>query len=64
MKTIDKNAVFEFLDVIRESSSINMFGAAPYIVDAFGVTRYEAKDLLLEWMQTFGQRKKESVVQV
>jgi hypothetical protein len=64
MKTVDKNAVFEFLDVIRESSSINMFGAAPYIVDAFGVTRYEAKDLLLEWMQTFGQRKKESVVQV
>lgn len=64
MKTIDKNAVFEFLDVIRESGSINMFGAAPYIVDAFGVTRYEAKDLLLEWMQTFGQRKKESVVQV
>ena len=64
MKTVDKNAVFEFLDVIRESGSINMFGAAPYIVDAFGVTRYEAKDLLLEWMRTFSQRKNESVVQV
>ena len=63
MKTIDKNAVFEFLDEIRESGSINMFGAAPYIQDAFGVTRYEAKDLLLEWMRTFGQRKNASVVQ-
>lgn len=63
MKNIDKNVVFEFLDEIRESSSINMFGAAPYIVDAFGVTRYEAKDLLLEWMRTFGQRKNASVVQ-
>lgn len=63
MKTVNKDVVFEFLDEIRESGSINMFGATPYIIDAFGVSRYEAKDLLLEWMQTFGQRKKESMVQ-
>lgn len=63
MKTVNKDVVFEFLDEIRETGSINMFGATPYIIDAFGVNRYEAKDLLLEWMQTFGQRKKESMVQ-
>ena len=63
MKNVNKDVVFEFLDEIRESGSINMFGATPYIINAFGVTRYEAKDLLLEWMQTFGQRKKESMVQ-
>jgi hypothetical protein len=33
-----------------------MFGAAPYIVEEFGVTRQEAKDLLLNWMQTFAER--------
>jgi len=42
-----------FLDELRESGVTNMFGAAPYIVEEFGVTRQEAKDLLLNWMQTF-----------
>jgi hypothetical protein len=45
-----------FLDELRESGVTNMFGAAPYIVEEFGVTRQEAKDLLLNWMQTFEER--------
>lgn len=45
-----------FLDELRESGVTNMFGAAPYIVEEFGVTRQEAKDLLLNWMQTFDER--------
>jgi hypothetical protein len=45
-----------FLDELRESGATNMFGAAPYIVEEFGVTRQEAKDLLLNWMQTFEER--------
>ena len=45
-----------FLDDLRESGATNMFGAAPYIVEEFGVTRQEAKDLLLNWMQTFEER--------
>lgn len=52
-----------FLDSIRKSGSINMFGAAPYIQEVFGVTRHEAKDLLLNWMQTFGERMKTGEVQ-
>jgi len=45
-----------FLDELRDSGVTNMFGAAPYIVEEFGVTRQEAKDLLLNWMQTFDER--------
>ena len=45
-----------FLDELRDSGVTNMFGAAPYIVEEFGVTRQEAKDLLLNWMQTFEER--------
>jgi len=45
-----------FLDALRDSGAINMFGAAPYIVEEFGVSRNEAKQLLLNWMQTFGER--------
>ena len=49
-----------FLDELRDSGSTNMFGAAPYIVEEFGVTRQEARDLLLNWMQTFEERHRGS----
>ena len=45
-----------FLDRIRESGAINMFGAAPYVQEAFGISKKEAKELLLNWMDTFDQR--------
>ena len=45
-----------FLDELRDSGATNMFGAAPYIVEEFGVTRKEARDLLLNWMQTVEER--------
>jgi hypothetical protein len=45
-----------FLDDLRDSGATNMFGAAPYLVEEFGVSRTEAKNLLLTWMQTFEER--------
>lgn len=53
---MNKEAVFLFLDDVRNSGKINMFGAAPYIQEVFGVKRHEAKELLMEWMRTFGER--------
>lgn len=44
--------VFDYLEALRQSGAINMFGAAPYIEEAFAVSRYEAKDLLLKWMDS------------
>jgi hypothetical protein len=46
-----------FLDDLRESGDINMFGAAPYVEREFGVSRYDARDLVKNWMQTFGERQ-------
>jgi hypothetical protein len=48
--------VNDYLDALRDSGATNMFGAAPYIVEEFGVSRNEAKTLLLNWMQTFEER--------
>ena len=45
-----------FLDDLRESGEINMFGAAPYVEREFGVSRYDARDLVKNWMQTFTER--------
>ena len=48
--------VNDYLDALRESGETNMFGAAAYLVAEFGVSREEAKFLLLNWMQTFEER--------
>lgn len=47
--------VLSFLNNMRESGLINMFGAAPYIEDTFEVDRKEATRLLMLWMRNFNQ---------
>jgi len=49
-----------FLDKLRESGHTNMFGAAPYIQEVFGVERSEAKQYLMNWMETFEERHRGS----
>lgn len=46
----------EFLDALRLSGVTNMFGAAPYIVREFGLSKPEARKVLLYWMDTFEER--------
>ena len=50
----DKGVICEelktYLDNLRDSAIINMFGAAPFLMRDFGFTKYEAKDELLRWM--------------
>ena len=48
--------VNDYLDALREDGSINMFGAVPYVVEEFGVNKYDARDLVKNWMQTFAER--------
>lgn len=55
---MNKEEMFVYLDNIRETGKINMFGAGPHLQDAFGLSRYEAKDIVLEWMNTFAERQK------
>ena len=54
--TIDKEEMFEYLNTLRETGVTNMFGASPYLQQAFGLERREAKNILTEWMQTYAQR--------
>ena len=53
----DQEVYFAFLDSIRATGQINMFGAGPYLQEAYGLTKYEAKDVVVMWMQTFSERK-------
>ena len=51
--TIDKEEMFEYLDTLSETGVTNMFGASPYLQQAFGIERREAKTILLEWMKNY-----------
>ena len=44
-----------FLDALRESGVTNMFGAGHYLIEAFGISRTEARTILAYWMETFGR---------
>ena len=52
---IDKQQYFNFLDVLRESGITNMFGAPMYLVDEFGIDRFEARRIVAEWMANFSK---------
>lgn len=47
-----------FLDDLRDSGQTNMFGAASYVEDEFGVDAREAKRILLYWMKSFGNENR------
>jgi hypothetical protein len=47
----------EYLDDLRESGATNMFGAAPYLADAFEIDKKQAREILSYWMKTFGERR-------
>ena len=44
---------FEFLDDLRESGDINMYGAAGVLVEVFDITKQEAREILSAWMKQF-----------
>ena len=46
----EKENIFDYLEDLRDSGQINMFGASPYIVEAFGLNKYQAREILSEWM--------------
>ena len=46
---------FEFLDGLRESGEINMFGAPTVLQEVFDLGRHEARDVVAAWMKQFGK---------
>jgi len=46
----------EYLDALRESGDVNMFGARPYLADEFGLDKADSSAILKYWMESFGER--------
>jgi len=45
-----------YLDNLRVSGDTNMFGAAPYLEETFGVTKKDSREILAYWMKSFSER--------
>ena len=56
---IVKDDHLTYLDALRESRVTNMFGAAPYLQGAFGLSRAESREVLAYWMTSFEERHPE-----
>ena len=48
---------FTYLDELKDSGVVNMFGATDHIINRFGYTREQSKQLLAEWMGSHSSRK-------
>lgn len=48
----DKQVYFNYLDEVRRTGQINMMGAVPYLEQMFGLSRLQARDILIEWMDS------------
>lgn len=45
-----------YLNSLRKGGTVNMFGAAPYISETFGVNKEEARQYLKNWMDSFQEK--------
>lgn len=57
MKTTSKEVkgAFQYLDALRNSGVLNMYGARPYVQNNCGVTKEEATWYLSTWMKTYSK---------
>lgn len=46
-----------FLELVRESGAINMFGARPYLEETFDLDRKTASEVLSNWMTNYKEIK-------
>lgn len=53
--TEQEREVFGYLNDLRLTGIVNMFGATPYMMSEFGISRGEAAKLLSLWMKNFSE---------
>lgn len=49
------NKYWLYLEDLRKSGVTNMFGAVPYLMEAFELTKEEARKILSDWMENYNE---------
>lgn len=62
--TEDNRENFLYLFKLQKSGRTNMFGAAPYLESFMGLSKQEAREVLLHWMQNYESLAKELGVEI
>lgn len=47
------NVYWIYLEELRRSGVVNMFGATPYLADEFDLDVKEATNILIDWMNNY-----------
>lgn len=55
-----RELVYEFLDELRESGAVNMFGASSDLQDEFGFDKATCRSLLSDWMNQYEEKSWEN----
>lgn len=50
-----KNKYWIYLENLRKSGVVNMYGAGPYLQKAFDLTKDEAAKILVDWMDNYNK---------
>jgi len=61
--TKQEKEYFDFLNELREMGVTNMFAAAPYLMDHFGMSLPDAQGVLLKWMNNFNRNGYKDLVE-
>ena len=52
---------YVYLEEVRQSGNRNMFGVAPDLAIAFGLSKYEARRICGEWMEGYVDMRNDGV---
>ena len=47
------NEYYGYLNALKDSGVVNMFGAGPYLQEQFGLSRSEARTIVIAWMKQY-----------
>lgn len=53
--TESEKEMFDYLNGLRESGAVNMFGARPYLAEQFELSKSESSYVLQKWMKNFNE---------
>tara|TARA_R100000995_G_scaffold35555_1_gene16283 strand:- start:36480 stop:36704 length:225 start_codon:yes stop_codon:yes gene_type:complete len=53
---------YEYLEALRQSGITNMFGAAPFLMNGYGMSEGEANNVLVSWMENYDALVSDGVI--
>lgn len=53
---------YVYLEDLRQSGVTNMFGATPYLQEEFDLSKKEAREILINWMNNYEELEEKGII--